>query len=275
MFTYLNECLSSPKIYTQSKTSFWTDEHISKKLLEIHLDPNTDLASRKPDFIEKSVDWIKTILPPTSYATLLDVGCGPGLYTQKFSKSGYFVTGIDFSKHSIEYARNIAKKHMLPIRYLHQNYLDLNLKNSYDLATMIYCDYGALSIQNRKILMQKIYNALKPNGKFLLDVCSVQQYASFEESQTWEILNEGFWSPEKHICINSNRKYEDNTLLNQTVVITQGSTNIYYIWTHCFSKDNLIDEVTEAGFQPVEFYSDIAGRPFSADSMTLAVLLKK
>jgi SAM-dependent methyltransferase len=275
MFPYLNDYLTPPKNYTQSKTSFWTDEHISKKLLALHLDENNDLASRKPEFMEKSVCWIKILLPPAKYTNLLDIGCGPGLYAQRFAKCGYRVTGVDFSRRSIEYAKSHAIAHALPICYLHQNYLNLSLNDSYDSATMIYCDYGALSTQNRKKLMRKIYNALKPGGKFILDVCSVQQYIAFEESQTWEILNEGFWSREKHICINSNRKYEDDTLLNQTVVVTQSSTNSYYIWTHCFGEDNLIDEVTQAGFKPVEFYSDIAGRPFCPDSMTIAVLLEK
>ena len=37
---------------------FWNDEYISEQMLKAHLDPEFDGASRKLDFIEKSVAWI-------------------------------------------------------------------------------------------------------------------------------------------------------------------------------------------------------------------------
>jgi 2-polyprenyl-3-methyl-5-hydroxy-6-metoxy-1,4-benzoquinol methylase len=276
MFNFLNECLKYPKIYTPSESNFWNDEYISKKLLEIHLNPDIELGSRKPDFIEKSVNWIGETISPTIYPKLLDVGCGPGIYSERFARIGYEVTGIDFSKRSIEYARNIAKELCLPITYLYQNYLELKLEESYDFATMIYCDYGALSNENRKLLMSKVYDRLKPGGKFLLDICSIKQYVDTDENQTWEIQEQdGFWSPEKYLCFNAYRKYPDYTTLCQAVVVTQNETKIYYIWNHCFTKDSLIEEATEAGFHPIQIYSDVAGNPYTDSSMTIAILLEK
>jgi len=81
---------------------------------------------------------------------------------------------------------------------------------------MIYCDYGALSNENRKLLMSNVYDRLKPGGRFLLDVCSIKQYVDLEENQTWEIQEQdGFWSPEKCLCFNANCKYQDYTTLTQ------------------------------------------------------------
>ena len=275
MFNYLNQYLKYPEIYTSSTTNFWIDEYISQNLLAIHLNPELELASRKTEFIERSVCWIGESVSPISHPKLLDIGCGPGLYAERFAKTGYEVTGIDFSKRSIEYARNVAKEQRLSISYLNQNYLDLDLPDTYDFATMIYCDYGALSTENRKILMGKIYDSLRPGGKFLLDVCSIKQYAEFEESQTWEVNNGGFWSSEKYICFNGNRKYQDFTTLNQTVVITQRETKVYYIWNHCFTKNSLIDEATNAGFRPIKLYGDVAGQPYTEYNATIAILLGK
>ena len=36
----------------------WTDEYVAKQLLAAHLDPNTDVASRRPETIDRSVAWI-------------------------------------------------------------------------------------------------------------------------------------------------------------------------------------------------------------------------
>ncbi len=41
---------------------------------------------------------------------LLDLGCGAGIYSELLYDKGFSVTGIDFSKRSIEYAQNHAKR---------------------------------------------------------------------------------------------------------------------------------------------------------------------
>ncbi len=51
------------------------------------------------------------------YPLLFDIGCGPGIYAEKFARQGYYVTGIDFSKRSIDYAKNSALKQGLDISY--------------------------------------------------------------------------------------------------------------------------------------------------------------
>lgn len=83
-----------------------TDKYISERLLEIHLNPDIELASRKVTTIDFTFDWILGILPGKKL-DLLDLGCGPGLYAERFTKKGHQVSGIDFSDNSIQYARVI------------------------------------------------------------------------------------------------------------------------------------------------------------------------
>ncbi|OJT71491.1 SAM-dependent methyltransferase, partial [Clostridioides difficile] len=192
--------LERPELYKQSEINFWDDEYISKQLLKAHLDTNFEGASRNFNFIEDSVNWIVTVANPANYPKLLDLGCGPGLYAEKFAQKGYKVTGIDFSKRSINYAQNRNKETNLNINYLFQSYLNMNYNEEFDLATLIYCDYGALSTENRRLLMEKIYDSLKPGGKLILDVFTINKYNNFEEIKYWEINEDGgFWSNEKYM----------------------------------------------------------------------------
>lgn len=94
-----------PPAYTRSESKFWEDSHISKYMLEAHLNSEKDAASRTHRFMDESVQWIKALLPPNEYPKLLDLGCGPGLYCERFWASGYNVTGVDYAKRSIDYAR--------------------------------------------------------------------------------------------------------------------------------------------------------------------------
>ncbi len=98
------------------------------------------------------------------------MSCGPGLYAERFSSAGYVVTGIDFSKRSIEYAKKQTLLNKSSIEYHYKNYLTIDYLEKFDVVTLIYCDYAVLSIKERHILLKKVYQALKPNGKFIFDV---------------------------------------------------------------------------------------------------------
>jgi 2-polyprenyl-3-methyl-5-hydroxy-6-metoxy-1,4-benzoquinol methylase len=106
-----------PEAFTPGEPRFWDDPHISKHLLATHLDPETNLASRKPETIDASVAWIMAELDLKAGDRVLDLGCGPGLYANRFAQLGLKVTGVDYSKRSIDYARWAAKELNLEIDY--------------------------------------------------------------------------------------------------------------------------------------------------------------
>lgn len=276
MFKSISKALKKPPLYKKTEVEFWNDEHISKQMLKAHLDPDFEGASRKLEFIEKSAAWIKEMVPSSSYPLLLDVGCGPGIYAEKFTKNGYQVTGVDFSKRSIGYAQNASKKQGLDITYLFQDYLNMNLNKVFDFSTMIYCDYGALSAADRQIVMKTIYQHLRPGGKFLLDVFSMAKYNAFEEKQTWEIChNGGFWSEDEYIALTGCYRYSDHVTLEQISIISDNETNTYYLWDTCFTKEILMKEAKEAGFQVCEVFGDVAGSTYHESNLTIAILLEK
>jgi SAM-dependent methyltransferase len=276
MFNELKKYTTKPKLYAPSTNKFWDDEHISKGMLEAHLNPNWDAATRKPEFLDKSVNWISEIAPSSRYKFLLDLGCGPGLYAERFNSAGYSVTGVDFSKRSIEYAKKQTLLNKSNIQYHYQNYLTIDYIEQFDVITLIYCDYAALSITDRLTLLKKVYQALKPNGKFIFDVFTPLMRK--KESRSWKYYEEGgFFSEKPHICLDSVYQYddEDNTELRQSIVITGETINCYNIWDHFFTKEALISEIQPAGFNAFEFYGDIAGNELSDTGETICGVFTK
>jgi 2-polyprenyl-3-methyl-5-hydroxy-6-metoxy-1,4-benzoquinol methylase len=87
-------------------------------MLEYHLNESIDVSSRKKSFIEPSVEWIVSHFNVNNRTEIADFGCGPGLYTTRLAEKGAVVTGIDFSKNSIEYAKQTVKSKGLNINYL-------------------------------------------------------------------------------------------------------------------------------------------------------------
>ncbi|GAG73970.1 unnamed protein product [marine sediment metagenome] len=116
MFKELKEINSRPtpfQFYTADE--LWTNEHTSMKMLEYHLNESVDLSSRNKDFIASSVKWIVSHFEIDENKSIADFGCGPGLYITSLAENNANVTGIDFSKRSINYARNIADQKGLNI----------------------------------------------------------------------------------------------------------------------------------------------------------------
>jgi len=132
--------MQKPELYKESTAKFWNDEHISKGMLEAHLNPEWDAATRNLKFVDKSVDWIASMWSPERYPKLIDLGCGPGIYAERFCNKSYDVTGMDLSERSINYARANAEMKKTNIKYLLQNYLELSFEDEFNIATLIYYD---------------------------------------------------------------------------------------------------------------------------------------
>jgi len=276
MFNEILKYAIKPELYAPSTGNFWNDEHISKGMLEAHLNPSWDAASRNHEFINKSVKWISEIAPPTQYKQLLDLGCGPGLYAERFNKAGYTVKGIDFSIRSIDYAKEQSRFNKSNIEYYYQNYLEMDFAERFDIVTLIFCDYAVLSIDDRQILLQKIHQSLKPGGKFIFDVFSPIRREG--ERRSWIYHeNGGFFNAEPHVHLEAIYQYndEDKTELNQNIIITKEKIHCYNIWNHYFDKATLVAELKNGRFTNFEFYSDVAGKDFSDKEESICAVITK
>jgi 2-polyprenyl-3-methyl-5-hydroxy-6-metoxy-1,4-benzoquinol methylase len=278
MFKELKEINLRPapfQFYTADE--LWADEHTSKQMLEYHLNESIDVSSRNKSFIERSVGWIVTQFGVNDKTEIADFGCGPGLYTIRLAEQGAKVTGIDFSENSLLYAKQAAEEEGLNIDYIHANYLDFETQNSFDLITMIMCDFCALSPVQRKMMLSKFFSLLKPGGSVLLDVYSLNNFDQKEESATYELnqLN-SFWSPEDYYCFVNTFKYEEEKVtLDKYTIIEESRTRTVYNWLQHFSKESLQDEFEENGFKVEDFYSDVAGSSFDPETSEIAVVAKK
>ena len=55
--------IKQPALYEKGTAFMWDDAYISKQILDIHLNPEIDLGSRKKSGIEKNVNWIMQQFP--------------------------------------------------------------------------------------------------------------------------------------------------------------------------------------------------------------------
>lgn len=277
MFKILKEINRKPKafeVYTADK--LWTNEHTSKKMLEYHLNENIDASSRNFKFIEKSANWIIDYFNLGSKSKVIDFGCGPGLYTSKYARKGVKVTGIDFSKNSINYAKGVSYKEDLNINYVNENYLKFKTDEKFDLITMIMCDFCALSPSQRSKLLNSYKSILKPDGSILLDVYSYNFFDKKREEAYYEKnqLN-GFWSEEKYYGFVNSFKYEDEkVILDKYTIIQHDESYVVYNWLQCFNEESIRKEFNNHGFDIIDIFSDVSGTKFDENLDEFAIIAK-
>jgi len=246
-------------------------------MLAFHLDENVDVASRQLGFIDRSVEWITAHFSIGAETRIVDFGCGPGLYAERFAQRNATVTGVDFSKRSIEYAQEVAASKGLNIHYVNQDYLAFETTDSFDLILMIMCDFCALSANQRKAMLGKFLGMLKPGGAVLLDVYSTTAFDQREETAKYEVnLLDGFWSPDKYYGFLNTFKYEEErVVLDKYTLVEQSGTRTVYNWLQYFSADGLEREFVDAGLAIEAFFGDVAGSPFDTDGTEFAVVARK
>lgn len=278
VYSFLEEINTRPQpfqFYTAEE--LWTDEHTSKKMLEYHLNETMDLSSRNAQFIDRSVQWIVSQFGVGENFSIADFGCGPGLYTTRLAEKGADVTGIDFSNRSIEYAREVAEEKGLDITYIQQNYLEFDTERRFDLITMIFCDFCALSPVQRKTLLAGFFTFLKPGGAVLLDVHTLNIFKMREETAIYERNQlDGFWSADDYFGFVNTFKYENEQVtLDKYTIIEKERTRVVYNWLQYFSRESLTREFEESGYTVEAVYSDVAGAEFSPDSPDMAIFARK
>jgi cyclopropane fatty-acyl-phospholipid synthase-like methyltransferase len=278
MFQTLQQINQRPEPFScYTADQLWTDEYVSSRMLEFHLNENLDISSRNHAFMDKSADWMVSRFSLGRDTEMCDFGCGPGLYASRLARRGVRVTGIDFSPSSIAYAKNVAAQEKLDIDYVCQDYLSFASDRRFDLISMIFCDFCALSPKQRASLMAKWRGLLGPEGAVLLDVFSLRQYEATEEKALYEYLPDGgFWTQEPCYVFQNTFKYEtEKVFLDKYVIYEQNRTRQIFNWLKCYSLDALKQELADNGFSITEHYANVAGEPYRDDAMEMAVVAQK
>ena len=261
-------------VYTAKK--LWADEHTSAQMLEYHLNGEIDVSSRRIGFIDESVAWMATRFELTAESRIIDFGCGPGLYTSRFARIGAQVTGVDFSPRSISYASEQAKQDGLRIDYVEADYLQYEPPGTFDLVTMIMCDYCALAPDQRLAMLRKFAEHLSTNGRAVIDVYSLQAFDEREETSVCgRNLMDGFWSARPYFGFLSTFKYDDEKVcLDKYTIVEPDRRREIFNWLQYFSPQDLEKEVRAAGLVVEDYLRDVAGYEFDPNYSEFAVVLR-
>src|SRR5437588_5494257 len=123
-----------------------------------------------PEWTERQVEDIVTLLALPAGSTILDLCCGHGRHAIPLAQQGYRVTGQDLSEVFLQRARAAAVAQHVQVRWVHGDMRTIPFENAFDAVVNIFTAFGYLESDDEdQRVLEQVHKALRPGGRFLLE----------------------------------------------------------------------------------------------------------
>ncbi len=231
----------------------WHDPDFSARMLEYHLTDATELASRNRQLIAEQCDWILSQLPEK--CSILDLGCGPGLYAGPLTESGQVESylGIDLGPASIRHAQST---HTQPnMQFVQGDVVEVEFPDAVDAITMIYGEFNVFSPDDVRRLLEKAHDALVPGGLLALEVQSADAVRQLADTAvSWSRESSGLFHDGPHLSLIENQWFAEQNAARQSfhIIKPDGTVSTYHNTTAAWSFEALSSLLRAAGFEHVQ-----------------------
>ncbi len=270
---------SPPAPWAEGDKIPWNDPDFSRRMLREHLSQTHDAASRRTPIIEEHVDWIQREVLLNRSSRVLDLGCGPGLYSSRLAQRGHTCVGIDFSPASIEYARDFAQAQQLTCEYRLEDVRRAEFGTGYDLVMFIFGEPNVFRPEDLQRILRKAYAALNEGGRLLLEVHPLEVVQRLgHQRATWYTLEQGLFSDRPHLVLFESFWDETQSVAIERFYIVAAETG--EVTPHSSSMQAYTDEqyryaLQIAGFMDITFYPSLIGRPDERQPDLIAIVASK
>ncbi|BDQ33763.1 class I SAM-dependent methyltransferase [Pseudodesulfovibrio portus] len=238
----------------------WNDPAFSARILREHLSQDHHLASRKSSVIEAQCAWIASRCLSGGPASILDLGCGPGLYSRLLAGDANYYIGLDFSPASIGYAQDtFGAPGKAEFRLA--DVAEADFGGPFELAMMLYGELNVFPPEVCQRILAKAHAALAPGGRLLIErqrFGAVRKSGQEPRSRT-RADNGGLFSDRAYVCLTENHWFDAESVALQCFhVLAQGDAEpvTYRSTTRAWTGDEMEGLLRQAGFADVAHHDD-------------------
>jgi SAM-dependent methyltransferase len=225
-----------------------------------------------PEQTLREVAFIKESLRPPTDGELLDVGCGYGRHAIELGQGGYRVTGIDLSLPLLIRAADESQRRSLSVNFVHADMREMAFDNQFDGAYSFLTSFGYFDEETNLRVATSICRALKPGGRFLVDVINRDYIVSDLPTRVW-------WEGEGCVVLEEvDFNFQTNRLaVRRSIVFQDGRQVEHDISIRAYSLHELAKLLRQAGFRVMEVSGGVAtrGHYFGSTSRSVIVLCER
>lgn len=202
---------------------------------------------------------------------VLDVACGTGTYTLPLQKEGILAFGVDLEESMIEVAEEKAKKEGIRSDFVVASMLNLDLVSDGDLRRIFIIGNSLVhlkSLDEIRTFLMLCYELLMSGGDLIVQIINYDKILDndIKSLPTIEV-------PEKGVTFSRNYFYDltSHSIEFASKLTVNGEVQESSVYLFPLRKDELIDELKNAGFKEIETYKNFKGEPYEKEAMLLIV----
>jgi len=222
---------------------------------------------------EAAEEQVEKILSLVGFqgSSVLDLCCGPGRHSIVLAKGGFTVTGVDRTSFLLEKAKQRAKTENVNVEWILSDMRNFIRPNAYELALNLFTSFGYFDSKEDDILvLDNIYNSLKPGGVFLIDVVGKEWLAKVFQPTTSQQLSDGT------ILVQRHEIFDDwSRIRNEWILIQDGKAKSFQFHHTIYSGQELKDRLIRVGFQSVKLFGDLDGNEYGPEAKRLIAVASK
>jgi SAM-dependent methyltransferase len=243
----------------------WFEEVFDEDYLRTLPFMSADQTLREVEFIEGSLG----VKPG---GQVLDIGCGYGRHAIELQQRGLDVTGLDLSLPLLLRAADEAQRRAMSVNFVHADMRELAFDKQFDGVYCMLTSFGYFDEDTNLRVAEGIARALKPGGRFLLDLVNRDYVVGDLPSRVWWEGNGCVVLEEVDFNFHTSR-----ILTHRSIVFEDGRQIEQEISVRAYSLHEIGRLLRQAGFRVIDVSGSLAtrGHFFGGTSRNLLVLAEK
>jgi SAM-dependent methyltransferase len=243
----------------------WWEEMFSEEFLRA-------IPILSPKQLEREVNFIDEALSVDRGARILDLACGAGQHAVELATRGYDLVGFDLSQSQLDWAGGLAQERNQRLQFTYGDMRELSYNESFDAVYSWNTSFGFFEEEKNVDVAQRVFRALRPGGRFLLDVINRDFVVAQQPGQTW-------FEGDGCVCIDdvSIDFITSRMKVKRTLMLTNGKNRECNYSVRIYGLHELGKMLHDVGFKVL----NVSGRPempgvfFGATSPRIIILAAK
>ena len=144
-----------------------------------------------PETTAAEVDFLEAALAPPPQGEVLDLACGYGRHAIGLARRGYRMTGVDFHAGYLAEAARDAAAAGVTVRWTRADMRALPFERVFDAVYSYFTSFGYFGDREDEQVLAGVARALRPGGRFLLDVLNRDGILTHPQQRVWNPLGDG------------------------------------------------------------------------------------